>query len=1067
MRKLLFAVLLSFVCLPARAQTCSMPNEVRSISAISANCKQTPLGWTECKPGSLSKLQADVRWPVSPLPHCPIEYKWSIGHSVNPIVTTEPVLERELPVNVDGAWNISLTAGTETADFRVWVRWGTLQVRFATLSVTEGGSPAQVVLTRSDATPRSTMRYWASSEPAGYVDQVVREVIFEPGQLRKDITIPVIDNDFFLSAKAVADVMFNSEAAGYTLDRDRTGFLIVDDEEAYAIRFLQRAVSVREDAGSFSVDLRRIGGTSEQTRLFDVIALGMWRQVTFAPGETEKRITFPVTDNIAYRGSPTLFEVTCSASGSTIDTIKGQIIDDEPVPHFTPKLIEISETDATRDVPIAITMAPQLGYSTWIEVIPAAGTATASDFTSPNGSIHWPSTQSTQTLSISVTGDGLAENDETFTIELRGPGAVRDTITVRILDDDRPPFGLAFDATALEVDEATAAVEIHRTEAATAPLEATLRVHGRTPALWTIQDIAISFAAGEMRKRVVLPVDDFLYTGLRDATLELEWNGFAGASAELALRDDEAMPSLSVGDASIIEGASATMTRLEFPLTLTGPVGADLLFRVTTQHGSATADDYAALTDAVAVVAAGKTTGSVLVFVRGDDVVEADESFTLQLESCCVYALLANGTATGTIRDDDDEDGNPGGGEPAAYRIEAAETFSEASRWLVADVSRLDTTASAVATVKLSAGADRHFTPVNLRFGRGETKKHVRFYIDDHFRSGDAAALLEVFSNGQVAARRNVQIVDNEGAPVLRLHDAPPIVVAPGDNANGEFRFTISIDPPSSAPIQVTFTAVPALAEYDPMRNVVTIPPHTSRFEVSPQAPRERTLQLELWPQQFGLRPVIARASATGIYIRVQVSEGKVQPYEPSFAAGTKQVVNVALYPGTFENRTVLLRSSHPQIASVPESVVVTPGMTMLPVEITGVAFGEATISMTLPSYYGGATLTAPVSVYEPFAAAAAPERLSLRTGEVRRLTLSTLPALGHTVRAVVEAADSSTVFVDRSVTVAAGGTDIEIYAANEGETEIVITFPEDGGTTLRVPVKVTKGSTTKRRSAR
>ncbi len=72
-----------------------------------------------------------------------------------------------------------------------------------------------------------------------------------------------------------------------------------------------------------------------------------------------------------------------------------------------------------------------------------AGTATAkSDFTAATGTVTFKPGETKKTITISVAGDKLYENDETFTVKLSSPVNVAlgiDSATGTILNDDLPP----------------------------------------------------------------------------------------------------------------------------------------------------------------------------------------------------------------------------------------------------------------------------------------------------------------------------------------------------------------------------------------------------------------------------------------------------------------------------------------------------------------------------------------------------------------------------------------------------------------------------------------------------
>ena len=104
---------------------------------------------------------------------------------------------------------------------------------------------------------------------------------------------------------------------------------------------------------------------------------------------------------------------------------------------------------------------------------------------------------------------------------------------------------------------------------------------------------------------------------------------------------------------SIFEGNSGT-TPLSFTLTLSAPYDVPVTVHFATQDGSATSadGDYQA-TSGTATIAAGATTTTVTINVKGDEKVEADETFLVTLSNASSAYIPDSGTQIGFIRNDD------------------------------------------------------------------------------------------------------------------------------------------------------------------------------------------------------------------------------------------------------------------------------------------------------------------------------------------------------------------------------------------------------------------------------
>ena len=112
------------------------------------------------------------------------------------------------------------------------------------------------------------------------------------------------------------------------------------------------------------------------------------------------------------------------------------------------------------------------------------------------------------------------------------------------------------------------------------------------------------------------------------------------------------LPTLSIGDASIVEGNSG-MPIMSFTVTLSATPSVPVMATVTTANGSATTTDYMATSQGVLFLP-GATTLTQTVSVRafGDEVDEPVESFTVNLGDVSGATIL-DGQGVGTIVDDD------------------------------------------------------------------------------------------------------------------------------------------------------------------------------------------------------------------------------------------------------------------------------------------------------------------------------------------------------------------------------------------------------------------------------
>jgi hypothetical protein len=118
------------------------------------------------------------------------------------------------------------------------------------------------------------------------------------------------------------------------------------------------------------------------------------------------------------------------------------------------------------------------------------------------------------------------------------------------------------------------------------------------------------------------------------------------------IANDDAKPTVSIGDASIVEGATETTSQLVFTLTLSAPGGIQSRVGYATANGTAIArSDYSSRGGTLSIPVGG-TSRIVSVTIRGDATIEPDEMLLVNL-SAPINVAIGDGTAVGTILNDD------------------------------------------------------------------------------------------------------------------------------------------------------------------------------------------------------------------------------------------------------------------------------------------------------------------------------------------------------------------------------------------------------------------------------
>ena len=183
-----------------------------------------------------------------------------------------------------------------------------------------------------------------------------------------------------------------------------------------------------------------------------------------------------------------------------------------------------------------------------------------------------------------------------------------------------------------------------------------------------------------------------------------------------------AVPTVSIADASADEGNFGSRT-LSFVVSLSAAAQQTTSVRYQTVDATATVanGDYAAVSGTI-LFRPGQRTAMVAVPIRGDRIVEADETFQIVLSSATA-ATLGRATATGTIYDDDDLARSVTvTGPQAGVNEGAAATFT----FSLSGAATVPVTVS-YATSDLTASSASDYTAAtgSLTFAAGETSKQI------------------------------------------------------------------------------------------------------------------------------------------------------------------------------------------------------------------------------------------------------------------------------------------------------------------------------------------------------
>ena len=433
-------------------------------------------------------------------------------------------------------------------------------------------------------------------------------------------------------------------------------------------------------------------GTDSATEGTDYTEIGGTIMVTIEAGARSGTASFnlEVIGDTLVEGNETL---TVSGTSDTLSVTSATLtITDDDIPPEAITLsvnpTHITEGSSSGTTPVTVTASISGSSSTLsssIELVLSVGADTDSategtDYTETGGTITVTiapgTTSGSATFDLEVTGDTLAEGDETVTVS--GPSGVLSVASamLTIADDDTAPTAIALSLSSPSVDEdsdttsvtVTAAFSSEGSGTLTADTEVAVTVAGGTategtdytadPATITVTIEAGTTSGTESFDLVVRP--DVVAEGDEIVTVSGLAGGFTISDAMVTILDDDDDDVwLILGDGAISEGAPADLRSVRIPALLNVAVQGGFTVEASTADGSATAgEDYtAAIRHPLHFAGNAWEEQVVTMMVLPDSVAEGDETFTVSLGDLSGNAvpIATSGMVTVTIFDDDDD----------------------------------------------------------------------------------------------------------------------------------------------------------------------------------------------------------------------------------------------------------------------------------------------------------------------------------------------------------------------------------------------------------------------------
>jgi predicted extracellular nuclease len=393
--------------------------------------------------------------------------------------------------------------------------------------------------------------------------------------------------------------------------------------------------------------------------------------VTFLAGDTSETITIDVTGDTTFEPNETLV-VTLSANtgNSTIfdATGTGTILNDDPVQ------INIADTSAlegnvgTSPMTFTVTLANPSTSTVTVNYTTSDGTATVAgvDYVAEAGTLTFLPGDVSEDIVIDLVGDLVFEPNETLNITLSAPSVnaiVNDGSAIgTITNDDGVTLININDPSVAEGNAGTTPLTF--TVTLTQPAAENVTVNYTTSDLTATAGVdyvaasgTLTFIPGDQSETITINVNgDTFFEANEQFNVTLSNPSvnanIADATGIGTINNDDAVAVINIQDASVTEGNAGTAT-LTFNVTLDTPTLAPVTVNYATSNGTATAgSDYVAASGTVTFVP-GDQAETITITVNGDTGFEPNETLTVTLSSPSANASINDGTATGTINNDD------------------------------------------------------------------------------------------------------------------------------------------------------------------------------------------------------------------------------------------------------------------------------------------------------------------------------------------------------------------------------------------------------------------------------
>lgn len=456
--------------------------------------------------------------------------------------------------NADAA---TIGRGRATATIRDDATLPRLQFSMPAYLTTEHGKQAVITVRRTGSLSgpvgvRFTAYDGTATSPADYAPAgpLAGVLSFPSGAATRTFAVPIVE-DALPEGDETVLLRLSDPTGGALLGAQATAVLTIrDDDAAGTIAFAPAALRVTEAAGQAVLTVRRSGGgdreatvdyaTADGSATAGLDYTGQTGTLTFAPGETLKRITVPVAADGTAEGEE-FFRVVLVATGggASLGAASQAIVtitSSDPAVQFAAPFYQASE--AASQALVSVKRTGSLAEPLTVHYATSDGSAAAgTDYVPAEGDLTFPRGVAARTFAVTLVRDAAYEPLRTVALTLSSPssgvlGTSAATLTIR---DDDPAGTVQFAASDASVGagDGVATIKVVRTGSLAAGQTVVFTTSDGSAVAGTDYENAtqtLTFDAREATKLVTIPVLDDGAPGGGAAAVRLSLTDPAGGA---------------------------------------------------------------------------------------------------------------------------------------------------------------------------------------------------------------------------------------------------------------------------------------------------------------------------------------------------------------------------------------------------------------------------------------------------------------------------------------------------------------------------------------------------------